>query len=402
MTNASSVKRNREQAWLFNKLIQALGPDFYWPMTKEALAIAGSDVAADLGSLQGRVIRVEHITREMKRLAEKRERMAMEADQQDHRLSAAEQYFFAALFYNFAQGPIHHDGDRLNEELSAGKNRCYDEFIARSPRHIERVEIPFGDKSLPGILHLPERGADGRVPCVVYFGGMDLFKEMLVAFHGDKFLLRGMAVLALDGPGQNEARISLGICCTENNFIAAGKAAMDFLLLRDEIDPKKIGAVGVSMGSFWITQIVAHDHRYAAAAGFFIAHEPGNQTLLNNVIPVFKERYMWMAGITDEAEFDEFSPKLTLEGLGPKIQCPYLAVAGEDEDISPIEYTYKLFDEIVAPKTLIIYEDETHGVRDSNDVRRSVADWMRDRFDGKPLQSGITRRSCRTGTVIPQ
>ena len=68
------------------------------------------------------------------------------------------------------------------------------------------------------------------MPCVVFLGGMDNFKEMLVTSPSDKLLERGMAVLAFDGPGQNEARISRNIHCTESNFIAAGKSAMDFLL----------------------------------------------------------------------------------------------------------------------------------------------------------------------------
>lgn len=397
--SGSHVRRNKSQGWLFDRLIQSLGADFYWPMTGQALAVIGSDVAADVRSVQAGIRRVEHIPREMKRIAEKRERMAMEAEREGHELSAAEQYFAAAVLYNFAQGPIHSEGSELNRSLSAKKNECYDKFILGAPRRIERINVPFEGGLLPGILHFPA-GSSEKPPCVVYFGGMDLFKEMLVTFHGDKLLARGIAVLALDGPGQNEARISRGICCTETNFIAAGRGAMDYVRSREDLDHDRVGLVGVSMGSFWITQIAAHDHRYAAAAGFYVCHEPGMDAIFNRCIPVFKDRYMWMAGIEDEGEFDLFAEKLTLEGLGRKIECPYLAVAGEDDDISPIQHTYDLFDELKVPKTLIVYEDQQHGVADSNDVLRTVADWMRDRFDGKPLRSSQTLRNCRTGSAM--
>ena len=47
---------------------------------------------------------------------------------------------------------------------------------------------------------------------------------------------------------------------------------------------------------------------------------------------MFKDRHMWMAGFHDEDKFDAFAKTLTLDGLAGKITCPYLSVAGEDDD----------------------------------------------------------------------
>jgi pimeloyl-ACP methyl ester carboxylesterase len=115
---------------------------------------------------------------------------------------------------------------------------------------------------------------------------------------------------------------------------------------------------------------------------------------------MFKDRYMWMAGYDDEAAFDEFARKLTLEGLGARIRCPYLIVAGEDDDLSPIEHSYKLYDAITAPKTIVVYKGEVHGVSDNLDCRALIADWLRDRLDGKPLQSRRIFMECRTGQEV--
>ena len=400
MTGRARARRMAEQEWLYDRLIRSGGPDFYWPMTEETLCTVGMDGAGDIRAVRNGIRKFVEITREMKRIAEKREAMAREAEEAGHSVTAGENYFTAAAFYTMAQGPIHADDDPLNLALSARKNACYDKFIAYAGRHIERVEIPFDGKTLPGLLHLPN-GAEDPVPCVVFLGGMDNFKEMLVTGHGDKFLERGIAVLAFDGPGQNEAIIQHKIRCTEDNFIAAGRAAMDFLVARPEIDNDRIGITGISMGSFWLTQIVADDPRYAAAAGFYVCHENGMHTIFNVAIPMFKDRYMWMAGYEDEDAFDAFAQKLTLAGLGAKIDRPYLIVAGEDDDLSPIEHTYRLYDEIAGPKTLVVYRGEVHGVTDNLDVRALIADWMRDRFDGRPLESRIIVKDCRTGLEIP-
>ncbi|NQU69322.1 MAG: prolyl oligopeptidase family serine peptidase [Rhodospirillales bacterium] len=394
------AKRMAEQEWMFDKIIQATGPDFYWPMTEETLRTVGMDGSGDIRSVRGAIRKLTDITDEMSRIAGKREAMAQQAERDGHPVTAGQNYFTAAAYYTMAQGPIHEDGNPRNLALSARKNACYDNFIAHAPHPIERIDIPFENSALPGFLHLPPN-ATGKTPCVVFLGGMDNFKEMLVTQPGDKFLERGMAVLALDGPGQNEALISRGIHCTEDNFVTAGKAVMDYLLTRDDIDGDRIGITGISMGSFWLTQIVAHDPRYKAAAGFYICHENGMNTIFNKANPMFKDRYMWMSGFHDEAAFDAFAARLTLEGLGAKIKCPYMMVAGEDDDLSPIEHSFKLFDEIAGPKTMLLFKDEVHGVSDNLTVRAMIADWMKDRFDGKDLQSRCIYMECRTGQEVP-
>ena len=97
---------------------------------------------------------------------------------------------------------------------------------------------------------------------------------------------------------------------------------------------------------------------------------------------------MWLTGYEDEAEFDKFASKLTVKGLGARIKFPYLMLAGGDDHLSPVQHTYDLFHEIKAPKKLIVYEGETHGCESySNDISILVADWLKDRLDGKPMET---------------
>jgi dipeptidyl aminopeptidase/acylaminoacyl peptidase len=387
MSKHERTRRMADQKWSFDKIIQATGVDFFWPMTDETLCTVGPDAATDIKRLRQRVKKADDISRECARVAAKREAMAKKAEGEGHFVTARDNYFTAAAFYTMAQGPIHEDDNELNLLYSARKNECYDKFIKYAPRPVERVEIPFQGKSLPALLHLPAKGAK-NLPCVVHLGGMDMFKEMFNPVYGDKFLERGMAVLTFDGPGQNEARITRKIPVTEDNFVPAGRAAMDYLVGRPEIDSERIAITGVSMGSFWSLQIAAHEPRYKAASGFYVCHEPGMNTIFNLACPIFKDRYMWMAGYDDEKKFDEFAKKLSLEGLGAKIKCPTLIVAGEDDELSPIENSYRVYEEIKAPKNIVVFKGEFHGVSDNWDVKTMLADWLKDRLDGKPFESG--------------
>ena len=74
--------------------------------------------------------------------------------------------------------------------------------------------------------------------------------------------------------------------------------------------------------------------------------------------------------------------------MGAKISCPVLIAAGEEDQLSPIEYTYEFYDEIKAPKKLFVYEGKKHDLSGPL-VRTKVADWIKERLDGRPMESEI-------------
>src|SRR6202040_3858161 len=117
------------------------------------------------------------------------------------------------------------------------------------------------DKAIPAWLHLPpshlQVHTGGRLPVVIVVPGMDSFKEISVALYGDRYLNRGMAVLAIDGPGQYEAPM-IGLYFTMENWAAAGKVVVDWLAARPEIDVDCIGVSGTSFGSLFGTVLTAH------------------------------------------------------------------------------------------------------------------------------------------------
>jgi len=344
--------RMAEQRWLIDKVIEACGVDSIWPITPFILAATGPDVAEDMVGMRLSIRKYADISRECARVAAKREAMAKRAEDEGHFVTARDNYFSAAVCYGFAQWPFHEDDNEKNIAYNVRKIECMDRFIKHAPRPIERVEIPFEGKSLPAFLHLPPNSSQ-KVPCVINIPGMDIFKEQQTPVYGSKYIERGLAVLSIDGPGQSEA-IMRKIRYTADNFAQAGRAAMDFLIKRPEIDADRIAITGESFGSFWATQIVANDDR--------------------------------LAGYEDEGEFDKFAQTLTLKGLGARIKCPFLIIAGEDDHLSPIENSYNLYDEIVAPKKIMVYEGKGHGFS-LLDVEALIADWLSDRLEGKPMQS---------------
>ena len=388
------MKRWQEQRWLLDAVVRTVGPDWDQGRLAGLLRACGPVAAADVEAARSRMRKFDDMSREFARVAVRRERIARAEEELEHSVAARESYFIAALFYAGAQWPIF-ENSAENRRLDRNKVECYSKYAQYADHEVRKAEIPFQGKSLPEWLHLPKVRAAERVPCVISIPGMDAFKEGRVAMYGDRMLERGVAVLAIEGPGQYEALLR-GIHAGTTNWLDAGREMIAWVRSQPELDPEGIAVTGSSFGSFWATQVASVDSRLKGCAVQMVAHEPARYTLFNLESPTFKFRFMFMAGYEDEDEFDQFMQGMSLEGVGEQIGCPYLVVAGEDDSHSPIEYTYRLLDTVKSPKELILYEGADHGVAGSSSAELGpnpgnyLADWLKERFEDKPMESRHT------------
>ncbi len=381
-----TTRRWEQQRWLLDAVIRTVGVDWDQGRSFYLQAPCGPDAFGDFQGIRTRVQRFDDITREFVRAAERRERAARAAETAGHAVTARESFYVASVLYGGAQWPIF-ENSAANLRLNEKKVECYTKYAEYSDHHVERVEIPFGEASLPGWFHLPPGAHGDRLPCVLVVDGMDGFKEAMVSLNGDKLLSRGTAVLAVDGPGQGECT-TRAIHVTHDNWFDAGRAMLSWLQARPEIDQDRIAVYGVSFGSYWATQVAACGRDVVGCAVALVCHEPGCHTIMETASPTFKLRFMYMAGHEDEDEFDRFMAAFSLRGVGAELACPYLVVAGERDELSPIEHTYQLLDEVRTPKELVVYEGEKHGLNATSasilgpSWSDHVADWIHDRARG--------------------
>jgi len=375
--NERRMKRFKEQRWILDNIIRSVGIDWDQGRTHRLLAYIGLSGQQDVTQVRERVTKFKDIPREFERVAKRREEIARKAEGEGRTVTARENYFMAALFYVNAQWGIFEDDDEKKIRLGEKQNSCYDNYIKVADHRIERVEIPFEGKHFPTSSTPP-------YSCVLSIPGMDSVKEDM-PLYGDALLERGIATLRLDGPGQGESNLRK-IRVTENNYEVAGKNAVDYLVSRGDIDRDRIALQGVSMGTYWGFRVAAADHRFKAVGLTAPCLEPGMYNQLSSASPTFKLNYMYMTGYEDEDEFDEFAKRLDIRGLEKNIKAPFLLVAGEDDELCPIEYTIEAFQNVPHPKKLIVYEGERHSLR--NPFHRDIAaDWFKDRLDGKPMKS---------------
>ena len=384
------TRRWTEQRWLLDNTIRAVGMDWDQPRSIYLSAPCGPEANADFAAIRQRIAKLADASPAFEAVARRREARAQAAEKDQDLVTARESYFMASIHWAAAQWPLD-ENDEQNRSYNQRKRECYTKYAELADHHVEAAWIPLpSGQALPAWFHLPPSYRGGRIPVVVSIPGMDSFKEMSVALYGDRWLSRGMAVLAVDGPGQYESPV-LGIYFSMPAWMATGPAVADWLMRRPEIDADRIGVSGNSFGSFFGTIAAAHEPRIRAVSVSAVCHEPGFHTIFQEASPTFKMRFMYMSGITDEATFDEFRKSMTWEGHAERIRVPYLCVAGEFDELSPLEHTERLMKALGGPKRLVVYQDSRHSVGNVPAANLGpfppilMADWMAATLNGKPF-----------------
>jgi len=392
---APQVRRFDEQRWLIDNIIRANGIDWDQPRSLYIHLPCGIEANADFAGIRERVKKMADIGPAFAAVARRREAKANAAAQADRKVTARDNFFMAAVHWGAAQWP-YDENDETNVTYNNKKRECYAKYAALADHHVEAVWVPFKDKAIPAWLHLPPTHAHthsgGKLPVVISIPGMDSYKEIQVALYGDKYLNRGLAVLAIDGPGQYEAPM-IGLPFTMENWMATGPALADWIAARPELDATRIGVAGTSFGSLFGTVLTGNEPRIKACAVMSVCHEPGCHTIFQEASPTFKKRFMYMSGITDEDEFDAFRKKITWEGHADKIRAPFLCIAGEAEELSPLEHSDRLMAALKGPKQMVVYQESRHSVGNVPAANLGpfppvlLADWLADRLAGKPFVS---------------
>src|SRR5262249_59199984 len=200
-------RRFTEQRWPLDNTSRAVGMDWDQPRSIYLSAPCGVEATADFAGLSQRITKLADASPAFEAVARRRESKALAAEQERSLVTARESYFMAAIHWGAAQWPIDENND-VNRFYNGRKRECYTKYAQLADHHVEAAWIPLpGGPSLPAWFHLPPGYTGGRIPVVISIPGMDSFKEIGVAMYGDRWLSRGLAVLAIDGPGQYESPV---------------------------------------------------------------------------------------------------------------------------------------------------------------------------------------------------
>jgi 2,6-dihydroxypseudooxynicotine hydrolase len=288
-----------------------------------------------------------------------------------HHLSAGEHLTRAAACYHFAKFVFVNEYDEMRAAHMKAVG-CRNRALPCLDPAGSRVEIPYEGTRLIGILRKPAGASTDRPPPVVVMCmGLDSAKEEMDAYE-NVFLARGMATLAFDGPGQGEAEYELPI---RGDYEVVVKAVVDWLEKRPDVDPRRIGLWGVSLGGYYAPRAAAFEKRIKACISLSGPYDWIDNW--NGYPELTRETFRVRAKCGTQAEAVEYGKALTLKGVAEKITCPLYLVAGKLDRIVPWQDSTRMAREARGPVELVMIEDGNHVANNrAYKYRTQSADWM--------------------------
>jgi dienelactone hydrolase len=313
--------------------------------------------------------------------------LAEEDESRGRMFSAGEKYNRAAAYLTTCE--------RLQGHNAPGRLKLYERMLALfekgvklSDENCERVEIPYEDKYISGLLVQAEN-VNGPAPLLIQVNGLDSTKEMKYRVGLPGWLAkRGVSSLIIDQPGTGEALRLQGLTARYDAEHWASPT-VDWLEARDDVDPKRIGMEGVSLGGYYCPRAVAFEPRLACGVCWGANHDwrDVQKRRLEKEgdfpVPHYWEHVRWVWGATDMDEFMAIAEKVHLDGVVENIKVPFLVTHGLKDSQIPLKWAERTYEQLVnSPKReLKIFTEREGGVQHSSfdnsiNAGHYIADWV--------------------------
>ena len=282
--------------------------------------------------------------------------------------SAGEHYTTAGVCYHFGKFLFVHDLDQMKKAHLASV-RCRREALPYIDYPGQSVDISWEGQTLKAILRKPV--ARKRAPIVIMTMGLDSAKEEM---HSNElvFLNRGMATLTFDGPGQGESEYTMPICPEYENPVGA---VLDWIATRDDVDTRKIGIWGVSLGGYYAPRAAAFHPRIAACIALSGPFDWGD--ILDTIPDLTRAAFFARSKSRDEHEMREVASRMTLKNCASDIRCPIYIVSGKLDKVVPPDHSKRLAEKAGGQVILNVIEDGGHVANNRGyKYRTQSADWM--------------------------
>ena len=249
---------------------------------------------------------------------------------------------------------------------------------------IQSIEVPYADGDLPA-LFVRGDGPEPR-PCLVFFNGYDVTKEVLYLMGVGDLSARGISVLLCDQPGSGGA-VRLQGQPTRFDMEVPAAACFDAMAARPDVDSMRIAIGGISMGGYFAPRAASVDHRYAACVAWGAFHDligvAANlvQTGAHSAPPF---QAPWVFG-TDEPGLRTLAPLFNLDPVIGGMTCPLLVIHGESDRQVPVAQAHRTYAMATASarRDLLIFPrgdwgEEHCQVDDPTLAIDAIGDWLQE------------------------
>ena len=318
--------------------------------------------------------------------------LAAEDEAKGRAFSASNKLERAALYLLNAERMQGH-GHPGRQATYAKARATFDRSTVLGRINRERVDIPLERGTMPALY--TRAPGDGPHPVVVYCNGLDSCKELLYWSRLPEALARrGVSTLCVDQPGSGEALRLQNLPVDPHSESWASKA-VDWLEQQPDVDPRRIGMTGISLGGHFAPRAVAYEPRFASGAVWGANHnwrEVQDKRMKRegeNPVPHYWAHVMWAFGADDMDEFLEKSQGMNLNGHMDRIKVPFLVTHGAQDRQISVRYADDLYEQLVnSPRReKVIFTAREGGVEhvgadNMSYGRDCIADWFAETLGG--------------------
>jgi len=298
--------------------------------------------------------------REWLELARKIEDRAAKALTAGHQRTAKQYFFHASNYYRMSDVLLSIAEEPKRTERFRKAQENFRAAAKLNQPKIEVVSIHNGSEEYDGYFCHPINPRPGKWPTVLFLGGADAYAEEIY-FGGKQLLERGWAMLLVDTPGRGSSIYLKGIT-TRPDYEVPGRACVDYLASRSDVDSGRIALLGISMAGYYAPRVAAYEPRLKvliAWSGCYSVLED-----LYDFCPHLQPVCQRLLGGVGHEEARRRLRDFTMAGIAKNITCPTLITHGDKDTLMSVQGAKRLFDEIGAKdKTLKIYDDPHDGGR---------------------------------------
>ncbi|GAB4079208.1 alpha/beta fold hydrolase [Modestobacter muralis] len=321
---------------------------------------------------------------------------AEEAEKAGHTRTAGQLYARATNYLAQAERMLSHADPARVPSYRRLLELAQKAFDLHSPR-VSRVAVPYEGTTLPAYFSQAPATDDGPAPVIVLVNGLDSTKEhMYSSGHWEELAARGISCLMLDQPGTGEALRLQGLTARIDTEVWAG-AAVDWLETRPDVDARRIGITGWSLGGYYAPRAAAFEKRFALCVAWGANHDWGavqrrrREREGERPVPHYWSHVLWVWGFDgDEDHLDpflDFADGVNLDGVVERITVPFLIAHGANDRQIPLAMAHRSHEQAVnSPKVeLRVFTPEEGatehiGLDHLPHVSTFVADWVADTF----------------------
>ena len=267
---------------------------------------------------------------------------------------------------------------------------------------IERFEVPFNGKTLPGYYVRAEENDKNR-PTLLVIGGSETQVEDLYFWVGNSGAQSGFDILMVDLPGQGGTPLQ-GLFA-DWDVEKPIQRILDYTFDHFPIDENRFSIYGLSAGGYSVTKAATFDDRIKACIAnapfanvwrfyeklvpsiFWDLPQSMQRGIINRLLTsssirkIQFEKQLWKSGSEDILASLKKLRESNFEDRLQLIKCPMLCLVGESDDKTMLDQCMRVYKAVSGPKTLRVFtvEEGADAHCQINNValaQRVVFDWL--------------------------